>query len=129
MEPFEASLPPDLARLRKLRQDLAEWLASVHVPQGRRDAIVLAIHEAAANAIEHACSRVTIKGARDQDKLILVVANSGRWGGPRSEDLWRGRGLTLMQALTSQLEIHAEAGRTTVRMRVDLGDSRARSAT
>lgn len=129
MEPFEASLPPDLARLRKLRHDLAEWLASVHVPPSRRDAIVLAIHEAAANAIVHACSGVTIKGARDPDKVILVVANSGRWRGPRSEDLGPGRGLTLMQALTSQLEIHAESGRTTIRMRVDLADSRASSTT
>jgi anti-sigma regulatory factor (Ser/Thr protein kinase) len=120
VEPFEASLPPDLARLRGLRRDLADWLENLQVPPSERDAIVLAIHEAAANAIEHACSRVTIRGLRDQDKLILVVTNSGRWQRPRPEELSRGRGLTLMRALTSRMEISTEPERTTVRMRIDL---------
>jgi anti-sigma regulatory factor (Ser/Thr protein kinase) len=107
-------------RLRELRHDLAGWLDSVGVTDDRRDAVVLAVHEAAANAIEHACSRVTIRGARDDDKLIVVVTNNGRWRGPAPDELARGRGLTVMRGLVSQLEISTEPDRTSVRMRMDI---------
>jgi anti-sigma regulatory factor (Ser/Thr protein kinase) len=127
MEHFEATLPPDLARLRGLRHQLSDWLEGGKVPSHARDAIVLAIHEAAANAIDHACSSVSIRGVRDENKLILVVSNSGRWRKPRlSEELSRGRGLTLMEALTSQMEILTNPERTTIRMRVDLQESASR---
>jgi anti-sigma regulatory factor (Ser/Thr protein kinase) len=122
MEPFEASLPPDLSRLRGLRHDLAAWLDSIEVDAYRRDAVVLAVHEAAANGIEHANGRVTVRGSRDEDKLLLVVSNSGRWTGPRPGELNRGRGLTLMRALLSRMEIGVEPDGTTVRMRMDLLD-------
>lgn len=120
--PFEASLPRDLARLRGLRQDLRRWLDAIGVPTEQREAVVLAVHEASANAIEHAGAGVLVKGARDRDKLILFVSNEGRWTGSRpSEELERGRGLTLMQALMSNLEISRRSGHTTIRMRLELG--------
>jgi anti-sigma regulatory factor (Ser/Thr protein kinase) len=119
VEPFEASLPPDLSRLRGLRHDIAAWLDGIGVPADRRDGVVLAVHEAAANAIEHATGRVTVRGASDGDKLLLVVSNSGRWRGPRSVDAARGRGLTIMRALMTNLEIRTDPEGTTVRMRMD----------
>jgi anti-sigma regulatory factor (Ser/Thr protein kinase) len=127
MEPFEVSLPPDLSRLRALRHDLAAWLDSVGVDADRRDAVVLAVHEAAANGIEHANGRVTVRGTRDQDKLLLVVSNSGRWRGPRPSEHYRGRGLALMRALLSRMEIRVDRDGTTVRMRMDLLDESALS--
>jgi len=118
VEPFEASLPPDLERLRALRRELGDWLDKVGASSDQRDAVVLAIHEAAANAIEHANGRVTVRGAGDEDKLLLVVSNTGRWKGSGPSDGGVG-GLTLMRALMSNLEIHVEPERTTVRMRLD----------
>jgi anti-sigma regulatory factor (Ser/Thr protein kinase) len=121
VEPFEASFPRDLHRLRGLRRDLRKWLERVDVDPTQRDAVVLAVHEAAANAIEHAGATVTIRGARDEDRLIVVVSNEGRWtGSTPTDDLARGRGLTIMDGLMSKLEISRGAGRTTVRMRLDL---------
>ena len=122
VEPFEASLPPDLARLRGLRHELGAWLADVGVSDAKRDAVVLAIHEAAANAIEHASGNVTVRGARGSDRLLLVVSNAGRWRDPKPSDFERGRGLTLVRALMSNVEIHVEHERTTVRMRLDVSD-------
>jgi serine/threonine-protein kinase RsbW len=119
VEPFEASLPPDLSRLRGLRHEIAAWLDSIGVPPDPRDAVVLAVHEAAANAIEHATGRVTVRGARDGEKLLLVVSNSGRWRGPRTVDVARGRGLTIMRGLMTNLEIRTNPEGTTVRMRMD----------
>ena len=119
MEPFEASLPPDLPRLRGLRHDVAAWLDSIGVPAESRDGVVLAVHEAAANAIEHATGRVTVRGAHDGEKLLLVVSNTGRWRGSHPVDLARGRGLTIMRALMNNLEIRTDPEGTTVRMRMD----------
>ena len=129
MEPFHVSLPPDLSRLQGLRHDLDAWLGKVEVEGDQRDAAVLAVHEAAANAIEHAGGRVTVRGARDEDKVLLVVSNTGRWKEPRSSESSRGRGLTLMRALMSKLEVHVDPEATTVRMRIDLAEpSRSHSA-
>jgi anti-sigma regulatory factor (Ser/Thr protein kinase) len=120
-EPFEAALPPDLARLRGLRRELASWLERVGVSESDRDAVILAAHEAAANGIEHACGRVVVRGVRDEDKLLLIVTNTGRWVGRLADpEKSRGGGLSLMRGLMSQLEITVGEERTTVRMRVDL---------
>ena len=122
VEPFEALLPPDLARLRRLRHELGGWLEDVGATAEQRHAVVLAIHEAAANAIEHANGKVTVRGVRDQDRLLLIVSNTGTWKGPRPKSIGRGRGLTLMHALMSNIEIHVEPERTTVRMRLDFAE-------
>lgn len=122
MEPFEASLPPDLARLRGLRHELSAWLEEIGASDEQRAAVVLAIHEAAANAIEHANGKVTVRGARDSDRLLLVVSNTGRWSGPKPNSIARGRGLKLMRALMSNVEIHVEPERTTVRMRLNVSE-------
>lgn len=120
MEPFEAILPPDLSRLRGLRHELADWLEAVGVASDDRDSAVLAIHEAAANGIEHATGRVTVRGARSGDKLLLVVSNDGQWRGRHARDEERGRGIGLMRALTSQLEIRTGPEGTAIRMNLDL---------
>lgn len=112
-------------RLQGLRHELGRWLDSIGVPPDHRHAVVLAIHEAAANGIEHACGRVTVRGALDEDKLILIVSNTGRWKGQLPADVGRGRGLALMRALVSNLEISRGPEGTTVRMRLNLRGPRS----
>lgn len=104
--------------MRPLRHELGGWLDRVGASNEQRDAVTLAIHEAVANAIGHANGRVTVRGVRDEEKLLLVVSNTGRWKGSRPSDRGLG-GLTLMRALMSNLEIHVEPERTIVRMRLD----------
>ena len=127
IEPFETSLSLDLFLLRGMRRELATWLASVRVVGDVRDEIILATHEAAANAIEHARpgSEVTVRAVRDADKVIVVVTNSGGWKPPRSLEEMRGRGLILMKQVMSDLEIQAKSQSTVVRMRKDLSASAA----
>jgi anti-sigma regulatory factor (Ser/Thr protein kinase) len=120
VEPFEASLPPDLAQLRDLRHDLAAWLERVGITGRDRDAIVLATHEAVANGIEHADSRVVVRGVRDEEKLLVIVSNGGRWRGPPWDERRSGSGLTIIRGLMSQIDINVREGRTTLRMRMDL---------
>lgn len=125
--PFEASLPIDVEALRELRSALRAWLETAGVPDARRDEIVLATHEAVSNAVEHAVedTQVTIRGRLDDGVVTVAVENSGAWH-DRAER-GRGRGLVLMAALMTKLEIVTERGRTVVRMHKDLADgARAR---
>ena len=127
IEPFETALSLDLSLLGGLRRELKAWLTSVQVVGDVTDEIILATHEAAANAIEHARmgTEVTVRGVRDESKVLIVVANSGAWIAPRSLDEMRGRGLILMKQLMSDLEIQVKSQRTVVRMRKDLSVSQA----
>ena len=122
IEPFETTLALDLFLLRRLRRELAAWLARVEVPDDIGVEVILATHEAAANAIEHARlgTEITVRGARADTKVLIVVANHGRWGKTRSVDEMRGRGLILMEQLMSDVEIQAKSQRTVIRMRKDL---------
>jgi len=123
MEAFEASLRLDLSLLRGLRRQLQSWLAEIGVPaDDAAEDVVLATHEAAANAIEHAefGTEVTIRGTRDDDQVIVVVTNAGEWKRPRSVDESRGRGLVLMENLMSEVDIRARSKVTVVRMCKDL---------
>jgi serine/threonine-protein kinase RsbW len=97
------------------------WLERLSVPEEIHDDVILATHEAAANAIEHAQlgTEITVRGVHDDDKLLVVVTNSGVWR-PRSTDETRGRGLALMHALMSEVEVQVRNRRTVLRMRKDL---------
>ena len=92
------------------------------MPAEVRDDVILATHEAAANAIEHAelGSEVTVKGVQDEGSVLVIVTNNGVWKRPRSSDEMRGRGLALMQALMSELEVQVRNRRTVLRMRKHL---------
>ena len=122
MEPFATTLWSDAASLRHLRRSLAEWLQeTAAVPIHARDAIVLATHEAAANGIQHgtAGSSVTIDGRVFGDRVVVEVVSAGCWGAHgRATSELRGRGLTLMHAVVSEMETDMQPERTTVRLQV-----------
>jgi serine/threonine-protein kinase RsbW len=118
MEGFQSTLPPDFAVLAGLRRSLATWLERAGVPDPRRADVVLATHEAAANAIEHAGSAgpVDVRARLAHGALTVEVSDQGRWkaGGPADEE--RGRGLMLIAGLVSNVEIDTDAGGTTLRL-------------
>ena len=122
IEPFQASFAQDLSFLPVLRRQFSAWLAEVEVSVEIGDEVLLATHEAAANAIEYArpATEVTVGGVRDDSKLMVVVTNSGTWRDPRSVDDMRGWGLILMDKLMSEVEVQVDLERTVVRMRKDL---------
>ena len=53
MEMFRATVSADIACLGALRRSLTAWLECAGVTEPPRSDVVLATHEAAANAIEH----------------------------------------------------------------------------
>ena len=117
-EPFTATLPADPGLLRDFRQRLASWLEAVGVEE-ERDAILLAVHEAAANGIQNGAKPVTIVGRVGPDVILIEVISAGRWGAQeRQLSDERGRGLAIMRAVLSDVEILREEDRTIVRLRM-----------
>lgn len=116
---FHAKLPPDTAQLASLRRSLADWFARAEVEPNASAAVILATHEAVANAMEHAHAEVVVTGSREQNRVTVVVKNSGGWKESDSSE-YRGRGLILMRGLMSQVDIGSGADGSLVRMQLVL---------
>jgi hypothetical protein len=110
--PFTSTLSHDPDQLRGLRHALASWFESDGVPDHCRNSIVLATHEAAANAIRHGeiDRPVNVTVTHEVEGLTVTVENDPRWRAATGPS-----GLTMMRDLMSEV-----GSTTTVRMRSDL---------
>ncbi|WP_196807478.1 SpoIIE family protein phosphatase [Candidatus Solirubrobacter pratensis] len=120
----ELSLPARPTRLRDVRRWAEAWLRGNGLAGPRGPDLVLAIHEAAMNAVEHAYGlaegTVEVRLRREGRRVEARVADHGRWRerGDRRGD--RGRGQTLMRNLVDEVEIERREGGTVVTLRVEL---------
>jgi anti-sigma regulatory factor (Ser/Thr protein kinase) len=113
MAAFAATLLSGPTELRGLRDLLRSWLEQTDATVVVRDAVLLATHEAAVNAMTHgeAESPVNVSAVQDEDGgFTIEVTNGGGWKEP--DPGHQGRGLALMTELMSEVGIH-----TRVRMR------------
>jgi len=114
MAAFAATLLRGPTELREMRHLLTSWLGRTDATAVVRDAVLLATHEAAANAMKHGQpeSPVSISASRDEAGGFTVeVTNLGGWKEP--DPGHHGRGLALMSELMSEVEIQTK---TSVRM-------------
>jgi anti-sigma regulatory factor (Ser/Thr protein kinase) len=118
MQRFEFTLPLDARVLASLRETLTAWLERIGVPDEDRASVVLATHEAAANAIEHADSvePVAIEARFADGTVSVEIRDSGRWKAQRHADELRGRGLLLIKKLVTDFEIQTHPSGTTLRL-------------
>ena len=98
---------------------MRRWLARIRADRQPTADLLTAVGEACANAIEHAYGPaggiVSVHLEHRAPDVIAVVGDTGRWRPPRGS--FRGRGITLMHALSDEVEIeHADTG-TQVRIR------------
>jgi anti-sigma regulatory factor (Ser/Thr protein kinase) len=86
-----------------------------------QDALVLAVHEAVANGVEHGSgSPVRVEGGVDNGGLVVEVTTRELWVAKHQGDeafAERGRGLTLMRGLTDELEVLVDDECVTIRLR------------
>jgi serine/threonine-protein kinase RsbW len=116
-------VPAVPGRLAGLRHALAEWATHVGLLEEDIEALVLASYEAMANTVEHAYHNQT-QGLLDlrarvdgeQSRVVVTVTDYGQWKPPQVSGGLRGRGLSLIQGLTSTATITPTAGGTTVNM-------------
>ena len=110
------------ARARSLvpiRRAVSRWLEDLDVRQAVANEIVLAVHEASANVLEHAygpaSGTITITAKHDGDHVELRVRDSGTWRGSTKGD--RGNGLRLMRGLMDEVAVDTSATGTVVVLR------------
>jgi anti-sigma regulatory factor (Ser/Thr protein kinase) len=113
-------LPADPAILSSLRRTLRRWLEGLGASELETYDVLVAVTEAAANAVEHAygpgdASFDVEATLHDDADVLVVIRDQGRWRPPRGHN--RGRGTLLMQELMDHFEVTTGEQGTEVRMR------------
>jgi serine/threonine-protein kinase RsbW len=123
--------PLDLAaeakpeKARQLRVCLQYWLRALGAPCALVEDLCLAAYEALTNVVDHAYHPghlnpiMSLRARADQGQLTVTVSDQGRWRPPQHPG-YRGRGLVMMRALTTELHLYPTAEGTTVQLRAAL---------
>ena len=119
------TLPAEAAHLCGLRHAMNGYLSALPLSADRRDEIVLAVGEAAANAVEHAYRQQAEPGVVDvtfwteSDAIWVEIRDHGRWREPPPGPRPRGQGLgiELMRRLIDCVLIHHDHRGTNVLLR------------
>jgi len=118
---FSHSFPAAPAELAGLRDRLRAWLEENDVAEDIERSVVLAVSEAAANAVEHGygcdgAGLVGVTALHEDGCLDVAVRDEGTWReSPGTTD--RGRGLAIIRAVVDELSVGRESDATVVRMR------------
>jgi anti-sigma regulatory factor (Ser/Thr protein kinase) len=126
---LQVLIPADANQLASLRQVQREWAASTGLDDQTQEILLLAVQEAAANAVEHAYWSAVTPGVvevsfwLDTDAVNVRVVDSGTWRPPTTESPFRGFGLTMMRSLVDFVSIDPGPTGTTVFLRHGLSAS------
>ena len=112
--PLSLDLESDPSQLAVLREELRPWLRAHGLDEQESQDVLVAVGEAASNAIEHPrdaqSAVIRVEGNVSGDELVIRVSDSGRWR-EQVEAGSRGRGLSLMQSLMGDVQIvESDAG-------------------
>lgn len=107
-------------RLGEARAALREWLTAIGASAAEIGEIQLAANEACMNVIEHAydpqgSGRFMLEGHLDDQTVVLIVRDTGRWSEVRARG--RGRGLKLMEAVMDSVQLSFSSQGTIVVLR------------
>ncbi len=117
-ERLELELPCRPSSLVQLRRRLRHWLSGVRASPGELQDILVAVSEAATNAIEHAYGPIEasyrVEGRLSGDRVTVTVTDTGSWRERRGVE--RGRGTHLMRELMDGFEVHPSGAGTVVEL-------------
>ena len=124
--PLTLLFSADAQHLFSVRAAVHRWLEAVAIPSAQAAEIVLAINEAASNAIAHAFrttgepSSISLEAYVTDTELHVTVADRGIWRRrrPRADG---GRGLRLIDVLADGVELERTSSGTEVHLRWLLG--------
>jgi serine phosphatase RsbU (regulator of sigma subunit)/anti-sigma regulatory factor (Ser/Thr protein kinase) len=106
--PLHVRIPTDLASLELVRDAVRTWLSGTTLTRDDRHAVVLAVWEACANAIEHAArpngDYVDVRAALTDAGVKLVVDDTGAWK-DQTRRAGRGLGLQLMRSTMTSVDV------------------------
>ena len=121
------SWPADPAQLSVIRRELSGWLAPLALSEEETADVVLAVDEAAANAVRHAYGPdmsgvVELTLWTEPGTLCVEVVDHGSWRPPAAptqhgETGDGGRGIPLMSTMADAVLIHYDARGSRVLLR------------
>lgn len=105
------SWPADSEQLVVIRRELAQWLAPLALTEEETADVVLAVDEAAANAVRHAygdeeSGAVELTLWTEPGTLSIEVVDHGNWRPPVPAPEEGGRGIPLMSQMSESVLIH-----------------------
>jgi serine/threonine-protein kinase RsbW len=112
--------PAEAGQLAAIRAEVHRWLAPLDLPDDAEHDLVLAVNEAASNAIEHAYPadavdpRVELAFWLDAGNVFLAVIDRGTWRESPTEPRGRGFGLDMMRRLATTVAIDHDGRGTRV---------------
>lgn len=113
-------LPAEPSSLAGMRRRLGRWLDELGATPLERAEIQMASHEACCNSMEHGYAfgdaTLELEASPHDGGVAIVVSDHGGWREPRAGGD-RGRGLTMMRQLMSDVELDSSAAGTRVAMR------------
>lgn len=113
----------DPIHLPRIRTMTRSWLASLGLDADTTSDLVLAVNEAASNAIEHAyvvpgpADVVAVHFWTERHHLFVEVQDHGRWKPAAIDPGSRGRGITIMEQTVDSVVIQHGVDGTKVLMR------------
>jgi serine/threonine-protein kinase RsbW len=126
------SWPADPEQLVLIRRELSRGLAPLSLTENETADVVLAVDEAAANAVRHAYGPdesgvVELTLWTEPGTLCIEVVDHGSWRPPASSQRTGGRGIPLMSHMSESVLIHFDGrgSRVLLRHRIP-GPARAR---
>jgi anti-sigma regulatory factor (Ser/Thr protein kinase) len=127
---FERVFPARAEELRVVRTEARAWLDDQELSLTDREAVVLALGEACANAIEHAyvdgaAGEVTIELSMLDDSLVVAVRDYGSWRAVPHDDPDRGRGYEIMRTLSDRVDVESGPDGTIVTIHLRHGVDRS----
>jgi serine phosphatase RsbU (regulator of sigma subunit)/anti-sigma regulatory factor (Ser/Thr protein kinase) len=102
-----------------VRRTLRRYLQRLGLDDDRAYAMITAVGEAMANAVEHAYQHqpgiVRLRVTQSETALHATIEDNGRWKQAQKRDE-RGRGLPLMRALMDGVEIRTDQSHTVIHL-------------
>jgi serine/threonine-protein kinase RsbW len=116
------SWPADPEQLVMIRRELGGWLAPLALSEVETADVVLAVDEAAANAVRHAYGPdesgvVELTLWTENGTLCIEVVDHGRWRPPAEKPTQGGRGIPLMSHMSESVLIHYDGRGSRVLLR------------
>jgi serine/threonine-protein kinase RsbW len=112
---YRSQHPARPQSLTILRRSLREWFGDAGIQGDDADELLLAIDEAASNAVSHAYrgrrGSFTVTATRFGKHVVFVVADEGQW---REHAPNGGRGIPLIERLSDAVQYQRDAAGTTV---------------
>ena len=128
------SWPADPAQLSVIRRELSGWLAPLALSEDETADVVLAVDEAAANAVRHAYGPgtsgvVELTLWTEPGTLCVEIVDHGNWRPPATptpvgdDTADRGRGIPLMNTMSDAVLIAYDARGSRVLLRRRVADA------